>query len=363
MGLIPAYSVTVGGSAPSSAFGQRLLRIVLKETTGKDADKLELQFDDRDNALTLPAKGAVITLAIGYAGAPLVDKGSFTYDTCDIEGPPDKLTLHAKSGDMRGSLKAHKSRAWSNMSTGQIVDQIASENGLTAQTDPTLAGVQVAHKDQTNESDLHFLTRHGKDHDAIATVKGGKLIFAPRGKGTSASGQTLPTLNLARTDLSSWKRTDADRSKFGSVKAKHRDLSAAALNYVTSGTDDPVKTLRHVYPNAGQAQDAADSEHRRLKRKATGVHLELQGDPNAAAGCPVVISGVRDGVDGSWIAAEVEHTLDFGADGYAMSIDVTVDGTDADTSDDTTGYGGDDADTGTDTTAEGDDAPASTPSP
>ncbi len=178
---MPAYSVTVGGASPNSAFAQRLLRIVLSETTGKDADTLEMEFDDRNNVLAIPAKGAVITLAIGYHGAALVAKGSFTFDTADIEGPPDKIILHAKSGDMRDSLKAHKNRAWVNMTTAAIVNQIASENGLTAQTHPTLSGVQVAHKDQTNESDLHFLTRHGKDHDAIATVKGGKLIFAPRG--------------------------------------------------------------------------------------------------------------------------------------------------------------------------------------
>ncbi len=140
------------------------------------------------------------------------------------------------------------------------------------------------------------------------------------------------------------------------MRAKHRDLSAAALAYVTSGSDQPQKTLRHVYPSAGQAQDAADSEHRRLKRKATGITLELPGDPNAAAGCPVSVSGVRDGINGSWIACDVEHTLDFESGGYSMTIKATVDGKSADTGDDASGYGGDDADTGTDDTAEADDA-------
>lgn len=364
MGLIPACAVTVGGSAPNAAFGQRLLKVHLKETTGKEADTLELTFDDRDNALALPAHGAVISLSIGYAGAELVDKGEFTVDTTDIDGPPDTITVNAKSGDMRESLKAHKSRAWTNKTTGQIVDQIAGENGLASQTDPSLAAIQVAHKDQTNESDLHFLTRHGKDHDAIATVKGGKLLFVPKGKGSSASGKALPALAFGRTDLRRWKRSDADRSKFGSVRAKHRDLTAAALNYVSSGSDAPVKTLRHVYPNAGLAQDAADSDHRRLKRKATGITLEAAGDPNAAAGCPVTVSGVRSGIDGAWIAAEVEHELDFESEGYRLTIVATVDGTDADSSDAASGgYGGDAADTGSDTTAEGDDAPAAPQTP
>lgn len=172
-------------------------------------------------------------------------------------------------------------------------------------------------------------------------MKGGKLIFAPKGAASSASGKALPTLTLTRGDLTRWSRRDSDRAKFGSVRAKHRDLAGATTAYVVAGSDAPVKTLRHVYPSQGLATDAAHAEHKRLKRKASGITLDLAGDPSAAAGSPVVVRGVREGVDGDWIAAEVDHAMNFADGGYTVNLTATVDGKAEDTGDGVEGYGGD----------------------
>ena len=59
------------------------------------------------------------------------------------------------------------------------MDAIARRNNLTPRVDATLAAIKVAHIDQTNESDVHLLTRLAGQHDAVATMKNGSLLFLP----------------------------------------------------------------------------------------------------------------------------------------------------------------------------------------
>ena len=176
-----------------------------------------------------------------------------------------------------------------------------------------------------------------------------KLIFAPRGTAVSASGRPLDPLVLTRADLTSWRMRDADRQKFGRVRARHRDLLTGQFSVEEAGDAEPTKTLRHPYPSAALAGAAAHAEHRRLKRAAHKVELTLPGEPGAFAGRPITLSGLRDGLNGQWIASEVEHELDFAGGGYTTRVTATVDGLDADSDDGASGYGGDDADSGAET--------------
>lgn len=341
----PDFAVSIAGASRTEVLRERLTRLRLSSGTGMEADELELEFDDRDNAIELPKHGAIITLQIGYKGEALVDAGQFTVDETEVSGPPDTLSVRGKSSDMRDSLKAQKSRSFHGMSASQIVDKIAGDNGLKGEVHPSIAGVHVAHRDQTNESDLHFVTRLGRDHDATAGVKGGKLILAPKGQAASVSGKPLAAVALTRSDLTTWRATVADRDKHGSVKAAYKVNTAAAIAYVTAGGDTPpTKTLKAIHPTPEAATTAAHAEHRRGKRKSHGVELKLPGRPEVLAGAPIRISGVRDGIDGDWIAFKVEHEIDFGSGGFSTDISASVDGLAPDTGDATPDYGGDDAD-------------------
>lgn len=72
------------------------------------------------------------------------------------------------------------------------------QNNLMPSVGATLAGIRLTHIDQTDESDLHFLTRLAERFDAVATVKTGHLIFVPAGQATTASGLEIPPIPLHR---------------------------------------------------------------------------------------------------------------------------------------------------------------------
>ncbi|MGX9349546.1 hypothetical protein, partial [Microbacterium sp. KNMS] len=72
------------------------------------------------------------------------------------------------------------------------------EHDLNDQVSEELANHKIIHIDQ-NESDANLLTRLADEHDAIATIKNGMLLFMPKGKSQTISGQELPTFVLTRS--------------------------------------------------------------------------------------------------------------------------------------------------------------------
>jgi hypothetical protein len=55
-----------------------------------------------------------------------------------------------------------------------------------------LALIAIEHIDQSNESDLHLLTRLARQHGAVSKPVAGFLVFVFKGEAKSATGQQLP---------------------------------------------------------------------------------------------------------------------------------------------------------------------------
>ncbi|MGY3945610.1 contractile injection system protein, VgrG/Pvc8 family [Aeromonas tecta] len=115
-------------------------------------------------------------------------------------GAPDVLTIRGKSADLRDGMNKLRERSWHQTIVSSIVDQVAAPYKLTPCVGDSLKGQLIDHIDQTNESDLAFLTRLTGQCDAITTVKSGRLMFIKAGQGTTASGQPLPAITITRQD-------------------------------------------------------------------------------------------------------------------------------------------------------------------
>ncbi len=162
---------------------------------------------------------------------------------------------------------------------------------------------------QTDESDMHLLTRLGKDQDAIATVKAGSLLFTKRGQGLSASGVPLPGRTIARKQASSYSMVQAGRSDYGAVTANWQDRAKGEKKEVTSGDGSPVHRLRHVFPTADEAQRAADARLDEIKSGVDTLSLTMPGAPEVLAETPLELIGFRSGVAASWSAISVVHEI------------------------------------------------------
>lgn len=63
------------------------------------------------------------------------------------------------------------------MTVESVVSAIAHRYGLKPQISEMLMDIKIDHADQTEESDISFLTRMAEMLGAITTVKSGNLLF------------------------------------------------------------------------------------------------------------------------------------------------------------------------------------------
>lgn len=246
------YRITVDDQDITPLVRPRLIQLTHTDNRGFEADTVELDLDDSDGKLDLPARGAVLSIAFGWAASGLVPKGSYTVDEVAHTGTPDVLSIRARSADLRAGLTTQRERSWHNITLSAIVATIADENGLKPLIHDSYYNVVVDHLDQTNESAANLLTRLAGLHDAIATVKDGRLLFMPAAGGESASGQPLPAVTITRKSGDRHQFTIADRQTYKAVRALYHDVNGAVKGEVIWG-DVENSAERSIKPPAAPA--------------------------------------------------------------------------------------------------------------
>lgn len=306
----------VGGRVP------RLISIELTDNRGLEADQLDINLSDHDGLLAIPPRGATLRLWLGWSDTGLVDKGTYTVDETEHSGAPDTLSIRARSADLRGGLKVKKERSWSTATLGTVIGAIASAHGLAPVVSAVLAGIELLQVDQANESDANLLSRLGREHDAIATVKAGRLLFMPTGKATTASGLALPHVTLTRADGDQHRYLQADRDAYTGVKAYYYDVNSADKKEAIAGAGDNLKELRHSYTDRASALQAARAEWSRLQRgTATLSYTLAKGRPELIPDQTYSLTGIKAEIaEIIWLGGNIRHS--FTPDSYTTSLEL-----------------------------------------
>lgn len=307
----PRCRVMVNGRDITADIVARLVSIELTDNRGMEADQLDITLSDHDGLLAIPPRGATVRLWLGWDTTGLVDKGSFTVDETEHSGAPDLLSIRARSADMRGGLKAKKERSWDTTTLGTVIGAIASAHKLAPVVSAVLAGIELMHLDQANESDANLLSRLGREHDAIATVKAGRLLFMPTGKATTASGLALPHVVLTRQDGDGHRFLQADRDAYSGVKAYYYEVNSAEKKEAIAGGGDNLKELRHSYTDQASALQAARAEWNRLQRgTATLSYTLARGRPELIPDQTYSLTGVKAEIDAIiWLGGNLRHSF------------------------------------------------------
>lgn len=350
---IPAFHLTVrpnpqkatGGTKDiTTLLSQRLMNLTLTDSRGFEADQLDLTLDDSDGLLELPSRGAILSLGLGWKDEALTFKGEYTVDEVEHSGAPDCVTIRARSADLRGSLMNRHERSFHKTTLGKIVQQIADENQLQAMVGDEYKNLEIKHIDQTDESSISFLTRLAEEHDAIATVKNGRLLFIKSGKSTTASGQKLPEFIITRQAGDSHRFAIAEGDNYKAVKAYWHDTATGKRGEViidentevkkvnkttkkgkiskkqttviqqnkpVESDNDQIKTLRHTYATKQTALNACKRHFEKLQRGVATFSLNLaEGNAELIPETTVNVVGFKTEIDSNaWIVTQVTHSL------------------------------------------------------
>ncbi|MEM6727885.1 MAG: contractile injection system protein, VgrG/Pvc8 family [Pseudomonadota bacterium] len=307
--MTPDFKVIAAGINITPQIKDRLLSLVVTDEAGLKSDTVEITLDDRDNVIELPLPGAPLVVFMGYKETFIMPMGIFTADEVVASGPPDRIIIRGKAANLGGTIKEQKTRAWDDVTLGDIVSTIASEHDLEPKAADTLAAFHYEHLDQTDESDMNFLTRLAKDHDAIATVKGQALLFMPKGEGKTASGLPMIPRPITKSGELKWSMTLATRGNFQSVEAHWHDANAGRKEKVTAGEGSPIKRIRHTHSTKAEAEKAAQAQLDQTKRGDDVLSVTMPGDPTIAAEGQILAIGFRLGVSGIWSVTSAQHAI------------------------------------------------------
>ena len=344
----------------------RLISLSMTDKRGLEADQLDIQLDDSDGLLTLPARGATLSLWLGWEGAPLLQKGNFTIDTIEFQGAPDKLTIRGCSADFRGKLNVRREQSWHDTTIGAIVNTIAQRNQLTASVAAGLSSITISHIDQSQETDAAFLTRLAERNGAFVSIKAGKVIFMKAGQAVTAGGTPIPLMVIERGDGDRHLFSVADREHYSGVTAKwlqtrdpkkqnpqlsinrlsegqvpealmHPEAAAPTAGAgdkaqkpqeMLVGSAENVFELTTVYASEEQALRAAEAKWRALQRGTVKFSIQLAlGRADLFPETPVLVNGFKRVIDEqAWIISEVVHTLS--ESGFTTRLNLELNATD-----------------------------------
>ena len=314
----PVFEIIADNQNITDKIKDRLLSIRITDEIKDQSDTLEISLDDREYKIELPKTGAELNISLGYEEIGISHIGLFIVDELSLSSPPATLIIRARAANFRESLKAQKTRSWDETTIGKILNEIASDNDLESKVSKEFKNIEIIHLDQTEESDLHLLTRLGKQYDAIAKPIENYLAFVTREDFKSATDKKIKDIQLKPENVEQWRATIAERGKYQSVSAFWHDLENAERVKIKIGDGKPEYILRHNYIDADQAGLAASAKLESINRGVATVNITMQGDPSISIKAKLVLNDFREGVNGDWEITRVNH--DFSSSGYKSMI-------------------------------------------
>lgn len=313
--MTPEFQIIADGADATAHFADRLLSIEVIDEDGETADTVSIEIDNRDGRVAMPAENTRIEVWLGFRGQGLSMMGVYAVDALSGTGPANTMTIGATAADMKGPIRAPRTRAWEDVTLGEIVSSIAGAAGLTATCAPDLAERAFGYLAQTAESDLHFLTRIARELNATAKPAGGHLVVQARGAGQTAAGDAVPNVVVTPAMLSSWDWQIDWREPSDGIEAEYADPDSGERGVATAGGGATVTRLRHVHPTKVEAQDAAEAAKRRIDEGGLTLSAELAGfGPEFLAGARLTLSGFLPAqLDATWNITRVTHRLGGGA--------------------------------------------------
>ncbi|WP_413874176.1 phage late control D family protein [Albidovulum sp.] len=312
--MTPDFRIVAGGEDVSGNFRDRLLGLTVTDEDGGKADRIEIEVDDRDGRVAFPDMDTLLDVSLGFrqpfGGSALSYMGRYAVDGVAGAGPAQRMRITATAADMKGDIRAPKTRAWEDKTLKDIVAKIAAEAKLKPVVGQSVGSAHWPYIAQTVESDLHFLTRIAATLDATAKPAGGALVVQRRGEGKTAAGDAVTPVAIDAGRIASWTWKVDGRAEYRQVEAEWSDTPAGQRRKVTRGQGKPVQRLRHLYASAEEATRACDGELSRAGRASLSISVDLAGfEPGLFAGGSVSLSGLRSELEGEWHIARVTHEL------------------------------------------------------
>ena len=314
-GYTPIYRVMKGGIDITGNFNDRTTQIKVELIAGGgEGDNCSITLDDRDWAIAPIDPSDAIGVYLGYDEIGLAYLGNFNINDVTYKGKPRSVQLTGTSTKFTDLQKSPTTKEYIGKSVGEILSDIAGETGIPLAIAGGLSDQQVAVKNQIT-SNLHLIHELERRYGAVAKIVDDKLMFIPRDSLENASGTAVPTLVLKPEHFGDWSVRYSARSDYSGVKAFWFDEHDKVRKWVKSGVAAIGQGTGGEYPigdwfkSAAEAQAAADSKMQAFNRASISATFDLaKGDPWIRDTQTILVQGMRDRVNGSYVVERAIHT-------------------------------------------------------
>ena len=250
----------------------------------------------------LPIFNDQFEFSIGY-GSDQFECGTFNVQT--ITETVTSYTIRATGVDYCSTLKKKRNESYENLRLDELVAQLADRNKLAYRCD--FDHLFFKYISQTNESDLNFLSRLAKKHNAAFNIKKNTLIFLKQ------TAEALPLFSFDINKLTSLNIQHLAKVYYNSCSAIYWDTKDNQKISVTVGSEEPKFVIKGFFNTKNEAKTAAASKLQELQKNTIQGSFQLPGQKIYAGGKMRLInpehSTSTDGSEVTFTTAQQETIL------------------------------------------------------
>ncbi|MCB5203949.1 hypothetical protein LH464_15870 [Neorhizobium sp. T786] len=298
-----------------------LTRVSFRDNEGGEPDELEIEFAVEAPFPDSPIEGTRYRLFYGWEGSPLRDGGIFTYQSDNLDGDAEsgyQMTIVARSADFVDTEKTADVEHYEEATVSDIFSKLAANAGKAAQVHPDLASIRLPYRLRFNQSAMGFGQDLADEVGASLKFAGGKWLVLPRGRGETASGKAMPTIEILFKDSMPIGISSEGRPKYKDVESSYFDPLEGVMKMAKAAGVGLASRYFAVHParSAEEADHASKADAAELARSSISGSITIEGSDIAMAGAPVKLSGFgasRDGLD--LVAPSIQHEWTFNESG------------------------------------------------
>lgn len=171
--MTPSFKILTNGKDITQTINKNTSKINIKDESENLADELTLEVQ---GSFKKPKYEDELEVWIGTLEDELFYCGTFKVQTSTQKiGNEASMSITATSADFSKNLKVKRNQSYEAVSVKTIVQTIGVTHNQKIVSN--FEDVYVLHLEQTNESDMNFLTRIAKELNAVFVIKNDKIIF------------------------------------------------------------------------------------------------------------------------------------------------------------------------------------------
>lgn len=203
--------ILIDGKNVSTDLAPYLKSITFNDKTSAEVDDITITLDDRDELFCddwMPMTGDSLEVEIicddwvNNNETQSLYCGSMEIDLVEEKGPPNEISIKAVSSFNSNIRKTLNTKKWQKSTLQSICQEIASKHGLDFNFIPYLEedkeGIQIEAIDQTDQSDLVFITKLAEDNDYVVKLDPEKLTLCAQ----AYLELQKPILTLSKNEIS-----------------------------------------------------------------------------------------------------------------------------------------------------------------